>query len=535
MSSHRPMDGRATSSAEGRGVAQPLAIPENGTRTNGGASQEESFTGRAASSAVSWSLLAVVARQGLQMLCALVLARILGPTSYGVISAATIYVTLTTLILDQGMASALVQRRQLDPKAPGAVASFNILIALILAVATWILAPEVADFFSTPALGGVLRVLGIGLVLKALAITPRSMLSRGLKFRRIAISDVAGAGCGTITGLTAAIFGASYHAVVYQTVVTDVVIAALLWRASRGPSPNLAVGALREVLPFGFRVFATNSIAYFARNTDNILVARILGVTALSFYSMAYRALVIPIQMVGQTVNRVMFPVFAKIAHRRDLLAENLVKSTEMVAMAAVPTMTLLACAAPELVRVVLGPQWGPTARLLSVLALAGARETIYYITPALMKATGHASLNLRFELVSTAVQVAGIVIGLQFGVFGVAVGYAVSGILITPMLLLIQRRLTGVSITGQLQALVPSIHPSMWGAAGYLLVAVMPFPSWATLLAGGSVFVGLFFFVLLTMHRAAALRAWRRIVLMLPARFAVDTKTTRSGPRHAL
>ncbi len=496
---------------------------------------DESFSGRKASNAVSWSLGAVVGRQGLQMVCALVLARILGPSSYGVISAATIYVTLTTLVLDQGMASALIQRKDLAPEAPGAVATFNVLISVVLAGVTWIVAPDLGHFFSTPALESVLRVLGIGLVLKALAITPRSMLSRSLNFRSIAVADVGGAACGTIAGVLSALLGADYHAVIFQTLITDLVIAVLLWRASRGPAPNVAVGALREVLPFGFRVFLTNGVAYFARNTDNILVGRFLGITALSFYSMAYRVLVIPIQMVGQTVNRVMFPVFAKIAHRRDLLAENLVKSTEMVAMAAVPTMTLLACAAPQLVTTVLGPFWDPTAPLLSVLALAGARETIYYITPALMKATGNASMNLRFELVSTAIQVAGIVIGLQFGVFGVAVGYAVSGVVVTPMLLIIQRRLTGVSISGQLHALLPSVHPSLWAAAGYFAVSRLPIATWMVLAIGAAVFVVIFAVVLLTVHRVAARRVGRRIVIMLPSRFSRSRAAVVSaGSRHA-
>lgn len=512
-SANRPTgNGAATSTAEPQVVADSRPAP-----TFHESVSDESFSGRKASSAVSWSLIAVVGRQGLQMACALVLARILGPNSYGVISAAMIYVTLTALILDQGMASALIQRRDLAPAAPGAVASLNILMSIVLGGLTWIFAPEFAEFFGVPLLSLVLRVLGVGLVLKAVAITPRSMLSRSLRFRSIAVADISGAAIGTVAGVVSALLGADYRAVVFQTLITDFVIAALLLLASRGPTPNLNFAALRVVLPFGFRVFLTNGIAYFARNTDNVLVARFLGVTALSFYSMAYRVLVIPIQMIGQTVNRVMFPVFSTVAHRRDMLAENLVKSTEMVAMAAVPTMTLLACAAPELVHVVLGPQWDPTAPLLSVLALAGARETIYYITPALMKATGQASLNLRFELISTALQVSGIVIGLRFGVFGVALGYALAGLLVTPMLLIIQRRLTGVSITGQLKALIPSGHPSLWAAVAYFGISTTPLPKLMALLLGIVVFVAIFFAVLMTLHRVAAQRVFRRIRLMLP------------------
>lgn len=86
---------------------------------------------------VRWSGIAVIARQLVQVLSAVLIARIIGPSSYGVISAAMIYVTLTSLILDQGLSAALIQRKQLDERAPGAVATVNILLAVVIGVLTW--------------------------------------------------------------------------------------------------------------------------------------------------------------------------------------------------------------------------------------------------------------------------------------------------------------------------------------------------------------------------------------------------------------
>ncbi len=451
-----------------------------------------------------WTLAAVVGRQGFQMVGALVLARILGPSSYGVISAATIYITLTTLILDQGLAPALVQRKTFEKMAPGAVATANITTAVLVGVLTWFFAGSLAGFFDSPELTDVLRVLGAGLVLKALSITPRAMLSRGLQFRPIAVADLGGAFVGTAAGITAAMLGADYRAVLFQVLVTDAIIAAVLWTSNSGPVPNLAFGTLREVLPFGLRVFATNCVAYLSRNMDNILVGRFLGVVALSFYSMAYRVLSIPIQMIGQTVNRIMFPVLSRVADRRDLLGYHLKRTTEMVALVTVPTMGFLACAAAGLVHIVLGEQWAPTAPLLSVLALAGARETVFYITPALMKATGNASMNLRFELLSTAVQVAGIVIGLQFGLLGVAVGYAVAGLLLSPVLWWIQRRLAGLSLRQQLVAIGPAVHATAWAAAAYLLLGLIDLPIVTSLAVSAAGYLSALFFVLVVVHKTS-------------------------------
>ena len=83
----------------------------------------------AAVASARWSAIAVFGRQASQIVSALVLARVLGPETYGVISAATVYVTLTTLVLDQGLAAALVQRPVISRSLPGAVATANLLTA----------------------------------------------------------------------------------------------------------------------------------------------------------------------------------------------------------------------------------------------------------------------------------------------------------------------------------------------------------------------------------------------------------------------
>jgi len=425
------------------------------------------LAGRTARS-VRWSFGAVLARQGFQIVCAVVLARLLGPQSYGTIAAATVYISLLALLLDQGLSAALIQRQDITRRLAGATATLNLLVAAVLASATWFAAPAVAGFFGVADLEPILRVLAFIVPVKALAITPRALLARELQLHRVGAADIAAAAAGSAAGIGAALAGAGPWSMVYQVAVTDVVGAAMLLAASRGPAPNLALRAVAPLFGFSLSVFATDCLAYFSRNLDNILVGRVLGVSALSIYGMAYRILVVPVQLIGQTVNRVMFPAFARSAKQPERVAASLIAATRILALSAVPLMVFVSCAAPELVHLVLGPDWMPAAALVSVLAIGGARETIFYITPSLMKGLGRGALIVRYEILAAVVQVGGIVIGLQFGVFGVAVGYTAAGFLLTPVLLRIQTRLTGVTARSQLASILPAVHAAVWGAAGY-------------------------------------------------------------------
>lgn len=474
-----------------------------------------------AGESVRWSFAAVLGRQVPQLIAALVLARILGPETYGVISAATVYVTLTALLLDQGLAAALIQRPTIDRSLPGAVATVNLASAALLAGLTWLLAPAVASFFSAPELAPLLRVLGLGLLLKGLAVTPRAVLQRELAFRPIGVADVGGGVLGATAGISAAVLGAGTWSMAVQVLLTDLVVAAVLLATSRGTAPNLRLARLRGILPFSLRVFASNGLAYLSRNADNILIGRFLGVASLSVYAMAYRVLVIPVQMIGQTVNRATFPLFSRLDDQPDRLGRAVLTTLELLAFAAVPAMAFVSVAAPELVQVVLGPEWRATVPVLTVLALAGARETVCSVVGSVMRAKGAGTLIVRYEWLAAGTQLAGIIIGLQFGILGVAVGVTVAGFALMPVLLGLQRRLTGVSLRAQLGRLLPPVHAAVWGALAYLGLRRLLGDSALVILLTGAFGYALVVMVVLGLaHRIAlrrVLQATREIITPAP------------------
>ncbi|OFI38953.1 hypothetical protein BIU82_16755 [Arthrobacter sp. SW1] len=445
----------------------------------------------------------MLARQGFQMLCAIVLARILGPESYGIISAAMVYTTFAALFLDQGLSSALIQRPELGRRAAGATATVNLLFAVLVGGATVLLAPWAGDFFHAPGVTALLLPLAAAIPLKGLAITPRAMLSRDLMLRPVARADILAAAAGATAGITAALLGAGYFALAYQVLTTDALTAALLLAASRGPWPNLHLREVGPLLSFSLSVFFTDFLAYFSRNVDNILVGRFLGVVPLSLYSMAYRIMVVPVQLVGQTVNRVMFPAFSRAAGDAALVAAHLSRAMHILAMSVVPLMALVACAAPGLVQVVLGDAWLPAAPLVSVLAVGGARETIFYITPSLMKGLGKGKLIVRYEITAALVQVGGIVIGLQFGLFWVAFGLVAAGFVLTPVLLLLQSRLAGLGVRKQLGVILPAVHAALWASAAYLALGLAPLLPVVQLALGLPLFAAVHAAALFLFHRS--------------------------------
>ena len=464
---------------------------------------------RSGSASVRWNAVAMVGRQGAILVFSVFLARLLGPTSYGVVAQASVYITLTTLLLDQGLSASLISQHAVSRRAAGTAVTVNLLLALVFAAVTVPLAEPLAVFLHTPELVLVLPVLGAGLLLKAAQIVPRMLLMRTLDFRAIAVSDVGSAVAGGILGVVAGLIGFGYWAIVVQLVSSDLLAAIVLIVAARPPLPALAFRSLAGSAGFGARVFTGNLLSFVSRNIDNLLVGRFFGPTQLAYYSLAYRVLLSPVQMVGQVVTRVLFPAISRVRDDHARVSALTLRCIRAIAFVSFPFMAFVAVSAPDTVVTVLGPRWLPAVLVLQILAVTGARQAVTSINGSVLLGMARSDLHLRFNIAAAVVQVGGIVAGLPFGIVGVATGYTIAGLVLTPVIGWLQKHLVGTSYTAQAGSVLPALHGAAWLVAVYLLLDLTPIGAGPRIAIGLVAGVAAYALVLRFVHP----RTWRAVV----------------------
>jgi O-antigen/teichoic acid export membrane protein len=433
-------------------------------------------TGPGLSSGMRWSGISVLGREATRTVFTIVLARIIGPEDFGIVAQALVYIGIISLLVDQGFSSALIQRKEVGPAMPGAVVTVNLTVGAALAAATVLVAPLWASFMHTPELVLVLIAFAPSLLFRAASVTPRAMLIRAMDFRKIAVADISSALVGGVLGLIAALTGAGYWALVVQILTTDIVLVVVFVVLGTTWRPNLKLRQLKEIAGFAGRTFAAgillNSVS---RNIDNLLVGRFQGAEALAFYGLAYRLLLIPVQLGLTTVATVLFSAFSRLTDDRSALRTEVARATRAIAILALPVMALIAASAPQLVAVVFGPQWQPAVPIVCVLAMAGALQAIYQstTTPAMLS-LGRDKLSLRYAWLTTLVTTVGIVAGLPHGPFGVAVGYTAATVLLVPVEWAIRAHLVGMTIRTEIATVGPAAHVAAWVAGSYLAVAAL-------------------------------------------------------------
>ncbi|MGW6132161.1 lipopolysaccharide biosynthesis protein [Cellulomonas sp. NPDC055163] len=481
---------------------------------------------RAGGSTIRWSATALAGRQLAVLAFSVLLARLLGPGAFGVVAQATAVMAVMSVLMDQGLTASLISRTSVTRALAGAATTANVLLGVALAAAMAALAAPVAAFFDEPALLAVFPVLALSIPVKAAAVVPRMLLMRSLRFRALAIVDVVSAVGGGAVGVALALGGGSYWAIVAQLLATDVLALALFCAVGEPPPFSRRLSLLRGVLSFGAQVFAGNLASVASRNVDNILVGRFLGAEALGHYSLAYRVLLAPVQMIGVSVSRVLFPAVARARGDAREVGRLLETSVTGIALVAVPLMLGVVMAAGDVVPLVLGEQWLPAVPVLMVLAVTGARQALTStISPALL-GMARADVHLRFNLAAMVVQTAGIVAGLPFGIVGVAWGYTVAGLLLTPLVCVLESRIAHFGYRAQLRAAGPPTLAAALACGAYALAAWPAGTASGRLVLGGTAYLVVYLLAL----RFAFPASWRA-GLRLSRSVVARSGRSRKGP----
>lgn len=372
--------------------------------------------------AVAWSGAEVFLRQGLQLLVAIVLARLLGPEEFGTIALLYLFTGLSLAFIDSGFSAALIQRQDISQTDKSTVFWFNLGMGLATAASLILAAPWIARFFGVPVLVPLTAVLAMSLFINALGAIHQTLLSKQLDFRTTMQVGVAAT---LVSGITAVVLaGAGYGvwALAAQSLVASVITTGLYWMRSRWrPSWEFSVASARRLFGFGGYLMAAGLLDVAYNRLYSLLIGKIYGVRDLGLYNRAETTKQIPVEGLSGILARVAFPIFSEAAGDTDKLRRGIRHALRGVMLINIPMMLGLMVTAEQTLQVVFGKQWLEAASLLRILCLAGLFWPLHVINLNVLKAQGHARLFFRLEIVKKVVGVSFLLAGLTQGLAGIA------------------------------------------------------------------------------------------------------------------
>lgn len=373
---------------------------------------------------LAWSALSTVTLRVGGFLVGIVLARVLGPSEFGVYAVAlTVQAVLVTLA-DLGLSADLIRSHEPERLAP-TVGLLSLVAGGVLTAGMVATAPLVATAMGSPQSAPVVAVLSTTLLLAGAGVVPYAALQRAFEQKKIfaiAVVDFV-VGTAVTLGLLAAGWGAMALAV--GRVAAQLVTLVLQFALTRTrPRFGLDRAVLRPTLLFGLPVAGANLLSWALLNVDNVVVARLLGSTALGFYVLAFNISNWPMSAIGQVVRSVALPAFAVQGRARTdqgrSAGDDLSPAAGLAAAAALPAGALLAALATPVVRVVYGDVWRPSVPVLAALGLFGAMRVLFDLFASYLLARGRSRAVLLVQVVWFVALVVGVVVGARgWGIAG--------------------------------------------------------------------------------------------------------------------
>lgn len=443
--------------------------------------------GRSAARGAGVTFLGQITRVAMQMASLVILARLLGPTEYGLMAMVLVFIGVGEIFRDFGLSTAAIRAPRLSDAQRSNLFWINTAIGAGLAVLTALLAPLVGVVFGRDDVVPIARGAAVVFLVNGLSTQLRADLVRRMRFGALAAVDVAAQAVAIGLAVVLATSGAGVWALVAQQVCQAaglLVGCAVLVRWAPG-RPRRGV-PMREFWTFGWNLAASQIVVYVGNNVDKLVIGSWLGAAQLGLYDRGYKLVMTPVAQVRAPTTTVALPVLARLLDEPARFKRYVARGQLALAYPVMLGAALLVGTAVPATAVLLGSGWPGVEPLVRLLATAALMQTLAYVGYWVYLACGLSGLLLRFTIVTISVKVALVLVGAQWGVVGVVLGYTVAHTIEWPLSIAWLSR----------HAPIPA-RALTWGAlrvlgvggvvagAAHLASTVVDGAAWVSLLAG--------------------------------------------------
>lgn len=395
----------------------------------------------------------------LQFTVNLILARLLLPEDFGAIGMLAIFIAVSQVLIDGGFGSALIQKKNPSQTDYSTIFYWNILFSGFLYLILFIFAPYIGKFFSMPVLSGVLRGIGLTLIINSIFTLQKIRLQKRLEFKRIAISNLSSYIIGAACAIIMAYHGGGVWSLVAMQIIYGVVFILVLWLITKWtPSLCFSVKSLRELFGFGGYILFANILQETCKNLQGIIIGRKFSATQMGYFSQAYKLDQITSYSIPQVIVQVMYPVYSSLQDDRERLNEIVAMNMRVIAFLIFPIIGLLILIAEPLIVFLYGEKWLPSVPYFQVLCVGGFFVCLQNVNFYAVAAVGKSKQLFYWSFYKWGFLLCALIIGMNFGMYGILWGMVLSNFNIFMVNSLLASNFNGLTVISQLKCIMFSL-----------------------------------------------------------------------------
>lgn len=377
-----------------------------------------------------WSFSQQFSTQLITFLVQVILARILLPSEFGLIGMLTVFIGIGTALFEGGMTSSLIRVSKIDSRDYSTVFFFNLGISIFIYIVFFLISPYIALFYRQPMLTDIARVYGLSFVFLAFGTVQNTILTKEMKFKKQAVITFPALLLGNSLGVFLAYNDFGVWSLVYSMLLTNFLTSVFLWFSSDWyPQFIFDREKFKLHFNFGYKMTLSSLLDTVFTNIYQIIIGRMYSPITVGYYTRANSLMMLPVGNISGALNKVVFPLFAKVQNDKEALRAAYKKIMLIVLFIVTPIIVLMAILANELVIFLFTEKWLPVVPIFRIICFSGILYPLHLYNLLILQVKGRSDLFLRLEIIKKVILVIIIIISIIYGFKALLYGYVLASI----------------------------------------------------------------------------------------------------------
>lgn len=409
-------------------------------------------------SATFWSMLGNSFGQAMSLLLFLVIAKFVTRESFGLMAISLTSIEIIRRLVIDPIALATNARPDATDRDFDLTFTLILLLTSVMVALVVFLAAPISTVVGLPELGSLLPMVAIILFGMGIGRTHDAWLSRTMNFRALAIRSIVSVVAGGAVGVTMALNGFDLWSLVGQQITVSLTSVAVLWLTTPWqPRLIFSLAGFAENLSQSLHISASNLWNSLSQEADIYFVSGVLGVTIAGIFSAAKRILLAASLTLIYAISAVSISTLSNIS-AADQRSAAAMQGLTLASLVTLPAFVGLSAIAPDLISLILEPQWSLAGQILQALAFSGYAAMLHTFCSSILMVEQRAGLNNICSVISAGATIAALWVAAPAGAIAIAWAVVASAAITLPLRLELARRVMRFSWHKIAAGLLPSI-----------------------------------------------------------------------------
>lgn len=349
-----------------------------------------------------------IINRGLGFVRTIILARLLVPEDFGLFGIAMLAIATLETFSQTGFQTALIQKNENVELYLDTAWTVSAVRSVLLFLILFFSAPLVATFFNLPQATLVIKVIAVSTLLSGFRNIGILFFQKELKFNKLFFYELSATLVDLTVAITLAFMLRNVWALVWGGLAANVVRLFMSYMLHKyRPRVRFRKSEFKELFGFGKWILGSSILVFLVTQGDDIFVGKMLGVTTLGLYQMAYLISNLPATEITHIISHVTFPAYSKLQYNLQRLREAYLDALQLTAFISIPIAGGIFVLAPDFTRIFLGEKWMLMVPAIQVLVLAGLVRSIAATMGPIFYGVGRPRIDTMWQVIRLIVLIA--------------------------------------------------------------------------------------------------------------------------------